>query len=80
MFPIPIERPTDSGSPILEKLKQSKLKFNVLDNYIEVQFKNIQKAKEFLIENNSLIIDFEVVKGKMDNVFLNVTGKVLKEF
>jgi len=65
---------------ILEKLKQKKLKFNVLENYIEIQFKNMKSAKEFLIENNALIFDFEVVKGKMDNVFLNVTGKVLKEF
>ena len=65
---------------IIESLKESKLKYNILENYIEVQFKNIEKAKQFIIKNEALIKDFEVVKGKMDNVFLNVTGKILKEF
>ena len=26
-----------------------------------------------------LFEDFEIIKGKMDNVFLNVTGKDIKE-
>ena len=55
------------------------MKYNILENYIEVQFKNIEKAKQFIIKNEALIKDFEVVKGKMDNVFLKVTGKDIKE-
>lgn len=32
-------------------------------------------AAKLIIENPSVFTDFEIVKGKMDDVFLNVTGK-----
>ena len=46
---------------------------------IVIEVKDISKAKEILIKYAQYIEDFEVVKGRMDNVFLNVTGKQLKE-
>lgn len=39
--------------------------------------KDSQQAKSVLKEYDELIEDFEVVKGDMDDVFLNVTGKRL---
>lgn len=48
-------------------------------SYIEIQVKTTQQAKEFIAAYGEYFSDFEVVKGKMDNVFLNVTGKNLKE-
>ena len=45
----------------------------------KVAFKNSEEAMRFLKENENNITDFEVKKGDMDDVFLNVTGKAFKE-
>ena len=42
------------------------------------RLKSTCEAAEILSENKELISDFEVIKGDMDDVFLNVTGKVLE--
>ena len=34
-------------------------------------------ATELIIKNPDIFVDYEIVKGKMDDVFLNVTGKKL---
>ena len=39
---------------------------------------NTRKATEIIIKNPELFTDYEIVKGKMDDVFLNVTGKKLQ--
>lgn len=64
---------------IIETLNSKKYNYNIENNIIEIVFENMLQAKTFLIENESKIFDFEAIKGKMDNVFLNVTGKHLKE-
>ncbi len=66
--------------PELEQiLEKSGLKWIKNKDFIVVEFENTQKAKDFIVKNSKLIIDLEIIKGKMDNVFLNVTGKNLKE-
>ncbi len=40
--------------------------------------KDTKVATELIISNPDLFSDYEVVKGKMDDVFLNVTGKSLE--
>lgn len=35
-------------------------------------------ATELIVKNPELFIDYEITKGKMDDVFLSVTGKTLK--
>lgn len=47
------------------------------DNCYKISVANSDIAKELLINCGSLISNFEVVKGNMDDVFLNVTGKTL---
>lgn len=42
-----------------------------------IAVKNTVIAKELIINNPSLFNDFEITKGKMDDVFLAVTGKKL---
>ena len=37
------------------------------------------KATELIRENPELFVDYEVIKGNMDDVFLSATGKALKE-
>lgn len=38
---------------------------------------NTAKATELIVKNSSLFVDYEIIKGKMDDVFLAVTGKSL---
>ena len=42
-----------------------------------IAVKNTIVAKELIINNPSIFNDFEITKGKMDDVFLSVTGKKL---
>ena len=38
-----------------------------------------KKATEIIVKHPDLFVDYEIVKGKMDDVFLAVTGKKLTE-
>ena len=38
---------------------------------------NTAKATELILKNSSVFCDYEITKGKMDDVFLAVTGKKL---
>lgn len=40
---------------------------------------NTAKATELIVQNPQIFLDYEVTKGKMDDVFLAVTGKKLTE-
>jgi multidrug/hemolysin transport system ATP-binding protein len=39
---------------------------------------NTAKATELIIKHPDIFLDYEITKGKMDDVFLNVTGKKLE--
>lgn len=43
-----------------------------------IPIKNQMDAIEFILEHKDIITDFEILKGNMDDVFLNVTGKKLE--
>ncbi len=60
-------------------LNQNQVKFIKTDKALELELTNIEEAKNIIINYGKYIFDFEVVKGKMDNVFLNITGRDLKE-
>lgn len=40
----------------------------------KIEVKTLEEATELIIKNKNLFKDYEVVKGKMDDVFLNATG------
>ncbi|MCR4924696.1 MAG: ABC transporter ATP-binding protein [Clostridiales bacterium] len=44
---------------------------------IRLSIPNTEKITQLIVENPSAFVDYEVVKGKMDDVFLAVTGKDL---
>lgn len=48
-------------------------------DFLEVELKKTNEATEIIKKNPEIFTDFEVLKGNMDNVFLKVTGKDLKE-
>lgn len=40
---------------------------------------NTAKATELIVQNPKVFVDYEITKGKMDDVFLAVTGRALNE-
>ncbi len=45
---------------------------------VRIAVKNTQEATEWILRYPHLFVDYEIVKGKMDDVFLAVTGKKLQ--
>ncbi len=45
----------------------------------KINVKNTSEATSIIIENPNLFFDYEITKGKMDDVFLAATGKRLEE-
>ena len=85
----PLELKNKFANDFIKAYKYSKDIFTILNkanipyqknkNCLQIKFKNTNAAKNFLVENTSLFEDIEIVKGSMDDVFLTVTGKKLKE-
>lgn len=64
---------------IFEILDKAKIPYKKEKNCLEMLFKSTDEAKNFLVKHNNLFKDIEIVKGSMDDVFLSITGKELKE-
>ena len=47
-------------------------------NAVRINVPDTKSATKLIIENPDCFVDFEITKGKMDDVFLAVTGKELK--
>lgn len=60
-------------------LDSKNIKYTKENGYLKITVKNTAAAKQMIIENADVFDDFEIVKGKMDDVFLNATGKQAKE-
>lgn len=58
---------------LFEKDFSKKLEY--LGDYYKIKIKNSVEATELLNKYNKYLTDFEVLKGDMDDVFLNITGK-----
>ncbi len=43
-----------------------------------IEVENTEEATKMIISNPQLFTDYEITKGKMDDVFLNITGKKLE--
>ncbi len=60
-----------------EELKAIDVKYEKVSDYFRIAVKNTAEATELIIKHPQLFTDYEVLKGKMDDVFLAVTGKKL---
>lgn len=60
-----------------EKVKTLGYTYEAIRDAYRVAVPNTAAATKLIIENPELFADFEITKGKMDDVFLNVTGKKL---
>lgn len=52
--------------------------YTALKNTFRLQVSNTAQATELIVKNPHVFTDYEITKGKMDDVFLNVTGKKLE--
>ena len=51
------------------------LPYEKIRDAFRVSVKDTAEARDLIIKNSALFTDFEITKGKMDDVFLSVTGK-----
>lgn len=61
-----------------EAIQKLNLPYQAIRDAYRVEVKDTKAAKELILENPNLFDDFEITKGKMDDVFLSVTGKKLE--
>jgi len=54
-------------------------KYTKLADCFVIEIKNSKEATDLILSKPQAFSDFEIVKGKMDDVFLNVTGKKLDQ-
>ena len=60
------------------KVKALKLPYEAIRDAFRISVKNTEQARDLIISNAEMFCDFEISKGKMDDVFLSVTGKKLE--
>lgn len=60
-----------------DRVKSLGFKYETLKDGFRISVPNTAAATELIIKNPNLFKDYEITKGKMDDVFLAVTGKTL---
>lgn len=60
-----------------EDIKALNLPYKKIRDAIRISVNNTENARDLIIKHPDLFVDFEITKGKMDDVFLSVTGKKL---
>ena len=60
-----------------ERIKALGLPYETIRDALRIAVKNTEQARDLIIANPDIFSDFEITKGKMDDVFLTVTGKKL---
>ena len=59
-----------------ENVKALVLPYEKIRDAFRVSVKDTAEARDLIMKNPALFTDFEITKGKMDDVFLSVTGKM----
>ncbi len=60
-----------------EKIQELGVEYEILKNAVRISVKSTAAATELITKYPNLFTDYEITKGKMDDVFLAVTGKTL---
>lgn len=60
-------------------LKRKGLEYSSKDDSLIVPIENSLSVRGLVQECPEAFVDFELIKGRMDDVFLNVTGKDLRK-
>lgn len=61
-----------------EDVKKLGLPYITIPNGYKIEVNDTLEATNLIINNRELFVDYELIKGKMDDVFLKVTGKNLE--
>ena len=61
-----------------DKKKALGLPYENIRDAVRIAVKNTEEARDLIVGHPDLFTDFEITKGKMDDVFLAVTGKKLE--
>ena len=61
-----------------DKIKALGLPYENIRDAVRIAVKNTKEARDLIVRHPDLFTDFEITKGKMDDVFLAVTGKKLE--
>ena len=61
-----------------DKIKALGLPYENIRDAVRIAVKNSEEARDLIVKHPDLFTDFEITKGKMDDVFLAVTGKKLE--
>ena len=61
-----------------DKIKRLNLPYEKIPLGYRIEVKDTKEATELIKNNSDLFIDYELIKGKLDDVFLRVTGKSLE--
>lgn len=59
----------------LEKVKVFNKPYVSINNGFKIIVDDISEITQMIVDNHTVFVDYEVTKGKIDDVFLNVTGK-----
>lgn len=62
---------------IEDDIKKLGVPYTKLQECFVVEVKNSKEATDLILKHSDKFVDYEIVKGKMDDVFLAVTGKSL---
>lgn len=57
------------------KVKKLKVAYEVLPECFKIEVKSTAEATNLILNNPTIFKDYEIEKGKIDDVFLSVTGK-----
>ena len=61
-------------------VKKLKLPYTKIRDGFKLEIENTSLATDLIIKHKELFKDYEIIKGKMDDVFLNATGSNLEVF
>ncbi len=61
-----------------KKVKALGYSYETVRDGFRIEVKNTTEARDLIIAHPNLFTDFEITKGKMDDVFLSATGKKLE--
>jgi multidrug/hemolysin transport system ATP-binding protein len=62
-----------------KQVEELGVEYQKINGAYRICLKNTSTAKQLILNHPDVFNDFEIVKGKMDDVFLAVTGRTLGE-
>lgn len=60
-----------------EDIEKLNMPYETIRDGVRIEVPNTAAATELILKHPKLFVDYEITKGKMDDVFLSVTGKKL---